>query len=61
MTVEFFRNSILQEFRSEKQLSVPKYCNFDDQLKKAKLATFPSDTNILLRVPIALKKPADFA
>ena len=42
MTLEFFRNSILQEFRYEKQLSMPKYCDFDDQLKKAKLATFPT-------------------
>ena len=34
MTVEFFRNSILQEFRSEKQFSMPKYCDIDDQKEK---------------------------
>ena len=37
MTVEFFRNSILQGFLSEKQLSMHKYCDIDDQKEKMTL------------------------
>ena len=47
MTVEFFRNSILQEFRSEKQLSMPKYCDIDDQKEKLTLISIRDLIRIL--------------
>ena len=47
MTVEFFPNSLLQEFRSEKQLSMPKYCDIDDQKEKLTLISIRDLIRIL--------------